>query len=197
MSKVDHQLAVEYVPIANLSTYPGNARLGDVDAITESMDENGIFAPIVVQRSTGYVIDGNHRYLAMQERGDELAPVIYVEVDDERAKRIVLAANRTNDLATYDEQLLVELLQDLPDLSGTGYSDDDLSDLLDAIKPPDSLEDLEDEFGEPEETDLWPKVIVQVPHDVKALWEAAMGADDLNHLPEHERLRTILQRAAQ
>lgn len=196
-TRITHDLTIEYVPLTALDTYPGNPRLGDVDAIAESMDENGIFDAIVVQRSTGYVLDGNHRYLAMQQMGEEKAPVIFVDVDDERAKRIVLVANKTNDDSSYDEAALVELLQSLPELDGTGYSDDELSDLVDALADPPSLDDLEDEFGEPEETDLWPKIIVQVPHDIKALWEATMGGDDIAHLPEHERLRTILQRAAQ
>jgi hypothetical protein len=125
-----HDLTVHHVSPDAVREYPGNARRGDVDAIADSMDENGVFAPIVVQRSTGYVLDGNHRLKAMLQLGEDTVPVIYVDVDDERAKRIVLVANRTNDLATYDEQALVDLLQDLPDLSGTGYDDDDLADLL-------------------------------------------------------------------
>lgn len=190
-SRITHDLDVEYVPIDAVSTYPGNARLGDVEGIVESMDENGVFAAIVVQRSTGYVIDGNHRWLAMQQMGEERVPVTYVDVDDERAKRIVLVANRLNDKASYDDAALAELLQSLPDLTATGYDADDLEDLLAQLKPT-SLDDLEDEFGEPEETDLWPKIIVQVPHHIKDRWDDVMGSDALNHLPEHERLLRIL-----
>jgi ParB-like chromosome segregation protein Spo0J len=193
--RITHDLTIEYVPMEKLDTYPGNPRLGDVDAIADSMDENGIFDAIVVQRSTGYVLDGNHRYLAMQQMGEERAPVIFVDVDDERAKRIVLVANKTNDDSTYDEGALASLLQSLPDLDGTGYTDDELSDLLDHIADPLDLDELEDEFGEPEESDLWPKIIVQVPHDIKKRFDAALALDELDHLPEHERLARILDKA--
>jgi ParB family chromosome partitioning protein len=129
-----HDLAVTHVPIGSVTPHPRNARRGDVEAIVDSMEENGVFAPIVVQRSTGHIIDGNHRWLAMKQRGEDTAPVVFVDVDDEQALRILLAANRTNDVATYDDAALVELLTSLPDLDGTGFDTDDLADLLEKLE---------------------------------------------------------------
>jgi DNA modification methylase len=60
-------------------------------------------------------------------------PVYWVDVDDATARRIMLADNRTNDLATYDDEVLAELLEAAAaddDLLGTGYDGDDLDDLL-------------------------------------------------------------------
>ena len=60
-------------------------------------------------------------------------PVYWVDVDDATARRILLADNRTNDLATYDDAVLAELLTALAeddDLLGSGYDGDDLDDLL-------------------------------------------------------------------
>ena len=56
--------------------------------------------------------------------------VTLLDVDEEQARRIMLVDNRTNDLAGYDEQLLAELLSELPDLAGTGYGPADLDALL-------------------------------------------------------------------
>jgi len=179
-TRLTHELTIEYVPLTNLSTYPGNARLGDVDAIAESMDENGIFDAIVVQRSTGYVLDGNHRYLAMTQMGEEQAPVIYVDVDDERAKRIVLVANRTNDLATYDNTALIALLQDLPDLVGTGFEDDDLSALI-ALNEDDTDwddEDLQDTLNDADKAG-WPVLRIQIDPTSKEQFDSIPGEDDV------------------
>ena len=61
-------------------------------------------------------------------------PVIYVDVDDERAMRILLADNRTNDVASYDGETLADLLEHLEStddgLAGTGYDGDALDELL-------------------------------------------------------------------
>jgi ParB-like chromosome segregation protein Spo0J len=179
-NRVEHQLAIEYVPIANLDTYPGNARLGDVDAIADSMDENGVFDAIVVQRSTGYVLDGNHRYLAMQQMGEEQAPVIYVDVDDDRARRIVLVANRTNDLATYDNEALIALLNELPDLTGTGFDDDALAALI-ALNADDTDwddEDLQDTLDDADKAG-WPVLRLQIDPTSKEKFDEIPGEDDV------------------
>ena len=63
-------------------------------------------------------------------------PVYWADVDDATARRILLADNRTNDLATYDDAILTELLTVLAqedDLLGTGWVGDDLDDLLGTI----------------------------------------------------------------
>lgn len=132
MAEVREQ-AYELVDVADLAPHPDNPRQGDVEAIAESVDQNGFYGALVAQRSTGHVLAGNHRLLAAQRRGIGRVPVVWVDVDDDRAKRILLADNRTNDLAGYDEQSLAELLQDLSvteaGLAGTGYTDTDLAKL--------------------------------------------------------------------
>jgi hypothetical protein len=58
----------------------------------------------------------------------------YVECDDEQALRILLVDNRANDLATYDESALSDLLQELAatdlGLDGTLFDGDALDDLI-------------------------------------------------------------------
>ena len=130
----------ELVPIGSLKRHPKNARRGDVETISESIRKNGFYGAFVVQRSSGYILAGNHRDLALfdvlvQELGEVSAamtdvPVIWVDVDDDRAKRILAVDNRANDLAGYDNQALAELLQELGSLEGTGYTSDDLNAIL-------------------------------------------------------------------
>jgi hypothetical protein len=60
--------------------------------------------------------------------------VIELDVDDDAARRIVLADNRTSELGSFDMEALTELLDSLDgDLAGTGYDDDDFADLLASV----------------------------------------------------------------
>jgi ParB-like chromosome segregation protein Spo0J len=123
------------VSVDLIEQFPGNPRVGDIEAIMESLAENQQFAPIVVQQSTGYIVSGNHTYRAACELGWDEIDVVYVDVDDTQAKRILLAANKIADRGTYDERLLADLLADILDesdalLEGTGYTADEVDDLL-------------------------------------------------------------------
>lgn len=73
---------------------------------------------------------GNNTLAAARQLGWPTLHCAIVDVDDEQAARIVAADNRTSDLAGYDDQILGELLADLPDLDGTGYTTTDLDALL-------------------------------------------------------------------
>lgn len=124
------------LPIDTVTRHPANPREGDVDAIVESIEANGYIAPVIVQKSTGYILAGNHRYDALLALGSEQIPVIQVDVDDVAAKRYLLADNRTSDLGRYNEQALIDLLLSLQEepggLLGTGYTQDALESLLNA-----------------------------------------------------------------
>src|SRR5829696_4773515 len=102
---------------------PRNPRRGNVAAIKQSLELNGQYRPIVVNRRSMEVLAGNHTVLAARELGWEEIAATLVDVDEERARRILLVDNRTNDLAGYDTAELVALLQELDGLEGTGYDD--------------------------------------------------------------------------
>ena len=126
--------ATELVALDKLKPHPKNPRQGDVGAIHVSIEANGFYGSVIAQKSTGHIIAGNHRYLAAKHANAEAIPVTWVDVSDEEAVRILLADNRTNDLATYNDDALAELLQDLMkqtgSLDGTGFDGDALDELL-------------------------------------------------------------------
>jgi len=125
--------AVETAPVDAVRPHPRNPRQGDIGAIHQSIEANGFYGAVVAQRSTGFILAGNHRWQAARHAGATEVPVIWVDVEDDHALRILLADNRTNDLATYDDNALAELLQELADagsLAGTGYDGDALDELL-------------------------------------------------------------------
>lgn len=122
------------VPVDKLSAHPRNPRRGDVAAIAESIAHNGFFGAVVAQRSTGHVLAGNHRLQAAVEAGATEVPVIWLDVDDATALRILLVDNRTADQSVYDETVLIEQLRRLKatdvGLAGSGFSDRELNRLL-------------------------------------------------------------------
>lgn len=119
------------VPLDQVTPYPGNPRRGDQAAITASIRDHGLYAGIVVQRATGHILVGNHRRHALVELGAEQVPVVYADVDDQRAAAIVARDNRTSDLGDYDNEDLLALLapmeQDPNLLALSGYTGDDLA----------------------------------------------------------------------
>jgi hypothetical protein len=136
-------LTVEYVPAGEIEPHPSNPRKGSVDAVRESIRENGVYKPIIVQRSTGYILAGNHTYRAMVAEGMKTVPVTYTDAEGEDATRILLIDNRSSDLAGYYEPGLIDLLKTLPDLTGTGYDDAALADLVhrNAFEEPQGIPD--------------------------------------------------------
>lgn len=115
---------IETLKIEDLVQYPGNAKRGDVDAIKESLQENDQFSPVIVQKSTSYILCGNHTVLAAQSAGLTTIDACVIDVDERRALKINLAANRTADRGGYDVDARAALLDLLEgDFAGTGYSE--------------------------------------------------------------------------
>lgn len=125
---------VEVVPIDSVQPFPGNPRIGHRPTLTQSLDVNGQYKPIIVQRSTSYVLAGNNIWYAARDEGAERIAVQWLDVNDEQARRINLVDNRASDRSTYDDRLLLELFAELPDLDGTGYEPGDLDDLRAAVE---------------------------------------------------------------
>jgi len=126
---VTRDLTYSVTPIDALTPHARNPRNGDTDRIAESLAANGQYRPIVVARG-GVILAGNHTYAAAMQLGWTDLATVNVDLDpySPEALQIMLADNRTADLGQYDDGLLLELLRDAP-LVGTGYTDDDLSDL--------------------------------------------------------------------
>lgn len=128
MTHVDSEMRPEIadlaVPVDDVSPLPGNPRRGNVDAIADSLRVHGQFRPVLVQRSTGNIIAGNHTWQAARQLGWSHVAVQFLDVTDEASQRIALADNRTGDLANWDDWELRDVLQSLPDLDGTGFTSD-------------------------------------------------------------------------
>lgn len=147
-------LAIEYVNPDELHPHPNNINEGDVGDLIMSIRAHGFFQPIGAQRDTNTIIFGKSRWRAgtivrgfirqgdtfwarwSRARGDmETLPVVYYDVNDEEAVRMMLVDDRARDRAQTDRAGLADLLLDLDQtttrrLFGTGYDQGDLNRLV-------------------------------------------------------------------
>lgn len=148
-------------PIDNFQPHPENYNNGDVESIMESIEVNGVFRPLTVQESTGYIAIGNHEWMALKALGATEAPVVVEPMSDEEAVRAMFADNRTARLAKPDvaaELALLERLQTSElDLQGSGYTPRD----VEVIRHLAEMEPSYDEYG------TWPTITIQVPPHIK------------------------------
>ena len=100
------------VPLDTLHPFPGNPRVGDVEAVRKSIRRFGQQKPVVyhLRNRKRIIIAGNHTYLAaLAEDWPELAAAEFVGSKKE-ADAYALADNRTGDLGTYDYDALLNLI---------------------------------------------------------------------------------------
>lgn len=131
----------------DVALYHRNPRLGNVKVIEDSLRAHGQYKPVVINRGTHTgrpmeVLTGNHTVKAFRnlQQAEPDEPMwrsltgYVIDVDDDRAARIVLVDNRSAEVGTFDTGSLAELLGGLDGLTGTGYTDDDLSDMMAGIE---------------------------------------------------------------
>lgn len=123
------------VAIDDLEPFPGNPRRGDVIAVRASLRRFGQTKPILVDAARPErIIAGHHVRLAAAEEGwTHVAVLAHEFKDEEEARAYLIADNRTHDLGTYSTEELVSQLRELAEgagLDGTGFTADDLDDLL-------------------------------------------------------------------
>ncbi len=115
------------VLIDSIRPHPENPNKGDVGMIEESIEHNDWYGACIVQKSTGYILAGEHRWRAAKAKGMTEVPVIVRDVDDAKALRIMLVDNESARRATIDDEqvsLILETLADIgeEELAGSGYA---------------------------------------------------------------------------
>lgn len=152
------------VDIDSVCPHPENYNNGDIDAISKSAIHNGVYQPIKVQKSTGYILAGNGSWEAYKSQGATKVPVILLDVDDTTGYRIMVDDNHTASLAKPDNGLLLNVLQELDQQGG----------LMDSSYTARDLEVLEALAEIPMESEAfaqWPTLSFKVPPHVKRAFE--------------------------
>ncbi len=151
----ERKIEVSYRPTAALIPYARNARThskAQIDQIVASIQEFGWTSPVLVDGDNG-VLAGHGRLLAAAELGMDRVPVIELAGLTQAQKRAyILADNKTALNAEWDYDILklelVELGEARVDLAITGFSGEEVSDI---VGPAEGLTDPDDVPDSPPE----------------------------------------------
>ncbi|MDT0377247.1 ParB N-terminal domain-containing protein [Streptomyces sp. DSM 42041] len=188
------------VPLDELTPFPGNAKIGDVDTIRRSLRRNGQYRSLVVREiSNGplIVLAGNHTMQALQADGQTTARCEIVQCDDATARRINLVDNRSAELGSYDHDALAQLLTDAADdLDGTGYTPEQVDDITALLAlPPEEPAQLAAAHGDPDDDAFHPKIQLTVTPGTFDRWRVALDAHEGRN--DEEKLDRLLDEIEQ
>lgn len=142
------KIAAEYIDINQLKPWDKNPRKNDhaVSEVKQSIERFGFSSPIIARKSDNVIIAGHTRWKAAKEIGLKEVPVRFMDLDVVDSQLLAIADNKLNERADWDEDLLEQVLQDLAgeDLSGIGFDDNELQDIIDKASDTDTKEENED-----------------------------------------------------
>lgn len=128
-------MTVQKAKVDSLIPYDKNVRIHtkrNLDAIKKSLNAFGQTKPIVVRKETREILCGNGTYQAAVALGWEQINCHFIDIDEQRAKALMIADNRSSDLSQMDEKAVFDLLQDFDQelLDITCYDDKQLDNML-------------------------------------------------------------------
>jgi len=157
------------VDIDSIGLDSANPRIHDeknIAVIKGSLQRFGQRKPIVVNRTTMIIEAGNGTWQAAKVLGWEKIAVVFEQDDNLTAAAFGIADNRTSDLASYDDEALVTILDNLKAnefLDGIGWTDKEveaLSSLM--VQDWSDFDDKLEELKGMEEVDI--KITVPIMH---------------------------------
>ncbi len=168
-------------------------------ALEKSLDEYGLVIPLVVNTRTMTLISGHQRFWILQDQGKETAECVVVDYDEAQERALCVALNKVD--GEWDYGMLADLLEELRDsdidTDVTGFSQDQISDILNEIDDDLSGADLDIEKT-PKHDDqktgvkcLVGEYAFRIPEDQ---WEKTMAAIRLKVGFTKERVIEELQR---
>jgi hypothetical protein len=164
--------------LGELAEHPDNARVGDDDAVAESIDVNGFYGVIIAQRSTRRILAGHTRRRNLLDAGATTGPVLWLDVDDAAARRILLADNRTAELAQWIPGKLADVLAAMgADITGTGFTDADV-----AIAIAGAGDDARRASRTYDPSHIGSVLVIHAPVELVIEFHALPGVDDADRL---------------
>lgn len=148
MSETSEEVQLVYRRLGDLARWPRNPKAHDLEKIKESFRRFGFVLPLVEDASTGQLVAGHGRLealLGMQqdrepapgrievdEVGHWLVPVVVGQAfaSEDEAEAYLLADNRLVEAGGWDYTKLVDMLKGFEDLTGTGWTAPDVTDLV-------------------------------------------------------------------
>lgn len=118
-------MELKKLKLSQIKPYEKNPRKNDdaVDAVVESIRQCGYCSPILVDENN-VILAGHTRYKALQKLGwNEAEVVVRDGLTDEQKRKYRLLDNKTNELASWDFDLLADEIEGL-DFEGFDFGFD-------------------------------------------------------------------------
>jgi len=137
---------------ANWRRHPGGQR----DALRGSLSEVGWVARVLINRTTGHIVDGHLRVELALARHEPSVPVTYVELSDQEERLVLASLDPIAAMASAEKDALASLLADLSvEDAGLASMLADLADNYDMRLA--GLTDPDEAPYVPAEADVWVK----------------------------------------
>jgi len=126
---------------ANVRAHPER----NLEAIAASLRRFGQQVPVVfaIRGRRNVVIKGNGLLAAARKLGWKFLAAAASDLEGSEARAYAIADNRTSDLSEFDQALLAAQLQELEeaevDLEAMGFTEEELSELVEAVEDPRGL----------------------------------------------------------
>lgn len=162
-------MEIKHVRIDELKEHPKNPRVhpdSALDKLVRSIKEYGWTNPVLVSKD-GYVLAGHARCKAAQKAGLEEVPVVFLDLEGEKADAYLIADNKIQEETDWDLPKLADLLSELDnsmfDISLTGFDAAEIDELFSEVHDKDvqddefdadaALENIEDPVSK--QGDIW------------------------------------------
>lgn len=198
---------IEYHRLDEIVGFAGNVKGHDLDLLATSFARWGYTEPIMVDERTGILVAGHGRterlrldHAAGQDPPDGvtvdadgmwLAPVVHGwhSANDDEAEAYTVAANQLTIAGGWLDDPLVSLLQRVSTntdlgLAGVGFSDRELGDMVERLGAVPTIDELQQQHGEPTPEDFWPTLRFKVSPDLKQRYLVLcepVGSNDSEH----------------
>ena len=130
---------LEWMKIDDLILNPKNPRKNQpVNEVKNNIDRFGFSAPIVARLANKMIIAGHTRWKAAKALKMVEIPVRLMDVTQEEADLLMMSDNKLGELADWTDDELKDLLLELSidhDLQGLGWTEEELSELMEKIDP--------------------------------------------------------------
>lgn len=106
------------VPTGSLKPNKWNPNVMSPDMLASlmvGMQRDGFIGALLIQKGTGVIIDGEHRWICSKRLGMKTVPAIELAVDDAKAKELTIALNQKR--GYFDEEKLAALVQEIAEVS--------------------------------------------------------------------------------
>ena len=147
------------------------------EVLEGALDTVGWVQDVIVNKRTGHIVDGHLRVAIALQRGELQVPYKLVDLSEKEEKLVLATFDPIGAMASADAEKLHELLEgvDVQNRSIQQMLTDMQAEITAASRNIPSLDDLEEKYGQTEDSAFWPVIRLQVPQEAFDLYVTLMS----------------------